>query len=164
MFENDTPPCSILIDKEGHWFHKGMEMVRRDFIRLFYRNMEIDQTGRYIIAMAGDRCYVDVEDTPFVVWRTTVENDDREGTLFSLYLSDDSREALDPETLSVGDGDVLYCRVRNRGFPARFSRPAYYQLAEYIEEGEEGFFLPVNGRRYPVSPQEKDKNCNYSAR
>ncbi len=164
MFKKDTPPCSILIDKEGHWFHKGMEMVRRDFIRFFYRNMEVDAKGRYIIAMAGDRCYVDVEDTPYVIWGIAFENDDQKGAHVSLYLSDDSMEELDPETLSVGDKDVLYCRVRNRAFPARFNRPAYYQLAEYIKEDKEGFFLPVMGRRYPVSPQGKDKNCNYSAR
>lgn len=150
MFENDIPPCSILIDKEGRWFHKGLEMIRRDIVQLFYRNMRADSKGRYIITMAGDRCYVDVEDTPFVVWRTVVSDDDRNGSRFSLYLSDDSTEELDPETLEVGDGNVLYCKVRNGDFPARFSRPAYYQLAKYIEEENNVFFLPANGRKYPI--------------
>ena len=43
------PPCLIFIDKEGRWFHEGVEMIRRDFIRMFYRNMELDGEGRYVI-------------------------------------------------------------------------------------------------------------------
>ena len=150
MIQNDIPPCSILINKEGRWFHKGLEMIRRDFIRMFYQHMEVDSRGRYIITMAGDQCYVEVEDTPFVVWRTVVRNDDRNGARFSLYLSDDNAEDLDPETLEVGDGNILYCKVRNGSFPARFNRPAYYQLAKYIEEENGDFLLPVRGRKYPI--------------
>ena len=63
------PPCMIFIDKEGRWFHKGAEMIRRDFIRLFYSNMELDSEGRYVIFWNGQRCLVDVEDTAFVVQR-----------------------------------------------------------------------------------------------
>ena len=64
---NDLPPCLIFIDKEGHWHHEGVEMIRRDFIRLFYENMEMDSLGRYVINWGGKRCYVEVEDTAFVV-------------------------------------------------------------------------------------------------
>ncbi len=156
MIENDIPPCSILIDKEGRWFHKGLEMIRRDIIQLFYRNMLKDSKGRYIVAMAGEQCYVDVEDTPFVVWRT-VNAADRNGTRFTLVLSDDSKEDLDPETLEVGEKNVLYCKVRNGDFPARFSRPAYYQLAEYIEEENGDFLLPVNGRKYPIRNRQAEE-------
>jgi len=150
MIQNDIPPCSILINKEGRWFHKGLEMIRRDFIRMFYQHMEMDSKGRYIITMAGDQCYVEVEDTPFVVWRTVVSNDNLNGARFSLYLSDDNAEDLDPETLEVGDGNILYCKVRKGSFPARFNRPAYYQLAKYIEEENGNFLLPVSGRKYPI--------------
>lgn len=150
MNENEIPPCLISIDKEGRWFYKGVEMIRRDFIRLFYENMEAGPDGRCIITLAGDRCYVEVEDTPFVVWRTEAEPDDSGFLRFFLYLSDDSQEELNPETLHLGKNNVLYCRVRNRAFPARFNRSAYYQLAEHIEEKDGEFFLPVNGRHYPI--------------
>ena len=151
MGGSDIPPCMILIDKEGRWFHKGLEMIHREFIKLFYQHMEIDLQGRYVITLAGDRCYVDVEDTPYVVWRTSVTNDEGKDQRFSLHLSDDSLEDLDPGTLMVGDGNVLYCKVRNGTFPARFSRPAYYQLAEYIEEEDGVFYLSLKGRRYPIN-------------
>lgn len=150
MSENAIPPCSIWIDKEGRWFYKGIEMIRRDFIRLFYENMEPGADGRCIITLAGDRCYVEVEDTPFVVWQTEVGPDDSGDMRFFLHLSDDSQEELNPETLHVGKDNVLYCRVRDRAFPARFNRSAYYQLAEHIEEKNGEFFLPVKDRYYPV--------------
>jgi len=149
MISKDLPPCLIYIDKEGQWFHKGVEMVHREFIRLFYQNMELDEQGQYIISLRGDRCYVEVEDTPFVVWRVVFEdkNDSNEST-FGLYLSDDSREDLSPQTLYLGEENVLYCKVKDRAFPARFCRAAYYQIADYIEEEEGKYFLPLNGKKY----------------
>lgn len=154
MTEIDIPPCLIFIDKEGKWFHKGLEMIHRDFIKLFYENMTMDNKGRYIISMAGDRCYVEVEDTPFVVWRTEVTNDEQKGNRFFLVLSDDTREELDPETLFVGKEDVLYCRIRDRAYLARFSRPAYYQLASYVEEENGIFSLSVRGHNVPIMTSE----------
>ena len=47
--EEALPPCLIHIDKEGRWFHKGVEMVRREFVRSFYQQMELDDAGQYII-------------------------------------------------------------------------------------------------------------------
>ncbi len=150
MSGHEIPPCGILIDREGRWFYQGQEMVRRDFIRLFYRNMERDGSGRYLITLAGDRCYLDVEDAPYVVWRTVKKGEEPGTRHFMLHLSDDSREELVPETLYVGRDHVLYCRVRGGDFPARFSRPAYYQLAEFIEEKDGDFVLPAKGMRYPI--------------
>ncbi len=149
MAEKDIPPCLIYIDKDGRWFHKGVEMIHREFIRLFYQNMTIDSQGRYTINWQGERCYVDVEDTAFIVRRALFNGPDQTGSSrFVLYLSDDSQEELLPETLYVGKANILYCKVKDRVFPARFSRSAYYQLAEYIEEEEDMFFLPLNGKKY----------------
>ena len=65
--KNDLPPCLIFIDREGRWFHKGAEMIRRNIIALFYQNMELDSKGRHVITRNNRRCYVEVEDTAFVV-------------------------------------------------------------------------------------------------
>jgi hypothetical protein len=153
---DDMPPCEIFIDKEGRWFHHGAEIVRRDIIRHFYANMQRDSRGRYVLHWDGNACSVEVEDTAFVVRRV-----DGKETAFFLHLSDDSVERLSPETLSVGRENVLYCAVKNGRFPARFTRAAYYQLADHIEEGEEGggFFLRAGERKHPIlwaqQPHEK---------
>jgi hypothetical protein len=140
------PPCEILIDKEGRWFHNGVEIIRRDFIQLFSGHMERDGQGRYILTWEGKPCFVEVEDTAFVVRRVDEENGS-----FSLHLSDDSIEDLLPETLSVGPDNIPYCMVKNGRFSARFTRTAYYQIARYIEGGEgPGFFLRVGGKKHPI--------------
>lgn len=145
---SDIPPCLIFIDKEGRWFHKGAEMIHRETIRLFYDHMSMDPMGRYIIDWAGERCYVEVEDMAFVVRGVTPNGIEGEGLHgFQLLLSDDTMEDLQPETLSVGKDHVLYCQVKGR-FPARFSRPAYYQLAVHIEEEAGAYYLPFQGMKY----------------
>ncbi|MFC1534896.1 hypothetical protein ACFL7M_16200, partial [Thermodesulfobacteriota bacterium] len=150
--EKDIPPCLIYIDKEGRWFHKGAEMIHREIIRHLYEHMEIDPRGRYIIDLRGDRCYVDVEDVPFIIRRTVLKVTDQAGnSRIILYLSDDGQEDLSPETLYVGNDNVIYCRVKGGAFPARFSRAAYYQLAEYIEEENERYYLPLNGKKYFIA-------------
>jgi uncharacterized protein len=145
---SDIPPCFISIDKEGRWFHKGAEMIQRQIIRLFYEHMSMDPMGRYIIDWAGERCYVEVEDTAFVVRAVTPNGIEGEGLQdLQLLLSDDTIEDLQPETLSIGKEHVLYCRVKGL-FPARFSRPAYYQLAAHIEEEAGGYYLLLHGMKY----------------
>jgi hypothetical protein len=148
---DEISPCLIHIDKEGHWYHKGREMIHRELIQLFYENMELDRKGRYVIQWSGERCYVEVEDTAFVIWQAALEDS---GTTCSeritLRLSDFTQEELLPETLFVGKKEVLYCKVKDGRFPARFNRPAYYQLTQHIQEENGVFYLPLNGRKYSI--------------
>lgn len=149
MNDPDMPPCLIFIDKEGRWFHKGAEMVHRDIVRFFYAHMALEDSGRYVIRWGEERCFLEVEDTAFVVQKADFQ--EKEGLQeFQLSLSDDTKERLLPETLFLGEANVLYCRVKEGRFPARFLRPAYYQLAGFVEEEDGGFHLPLNGRKYPI--------------
>ncbi len=142
----DLPRCLIRIDKEGRWFHEGREMIHRGFIRLFYEHMELDEQGRTVIRWQGQRCVVDVEDTAFVVRRADVEPD-----RVRVLLSDDTLETLRLDTLHVGEGYVLYGRVKEERFPARFTRPAYYQLAAHVEEIEGRYVLRLaSGEAHPL--------------
>ncbi len=65
-------------------------------------------------------------------------------------LNDGEREPLDPETLEVGAQNVLYCRVKEGRFRARFLRPAYYHLSSRFEAEGERFFVRIGPRRYPL--------------
>ncbi|MGO9311457.1 MAG: hypothetical protein ACLQDI_01855 [Syntrophobacteraceae bacterium] len=62
-------------------------------------------------------------------------------------------EVLDLDTLAVGRDNILYCKVLQRRFLARFSRPAYYQLAEFVREDDGGqdFYIELSGKKYPIS-------------
>lgn len=141
----------IRIDKEGVWHYNGAVMFRKEIVNFFYQHLRQDESGKYLIELENDRCYLEVEDTPFVVRavHATLSEQETQKT-FQLLLSDDTLDTLDPETLWIGQDDVLYCLVKDRRFKARFLRPAYYQLADDIEHDEvrDSFYIPMNGKSY----------------
>jgi hypothetical protein len=121
------PESDIRIDADGVWFYRGVEMTRRDIISLFYEHLQRDSAGRYFIEMNGQRRLMVVEDAAYVVWSLRWS----EESAF-LLLSDDSVEIFEPDTLRIAANHVPYCLVKNRRFEARFSRAAYYRLAERL--------------------------------
>jgi hypothetical protein len=132
LLEDGAPPYELRIDSEGRWFHEGVEIIREEIRTLFSRHLVRHEDGSYWVRMENDEAPVVVEDVPFVVVRVT--RGQHGG--FTLLLSDGTSEALDARTIVFRDSNVPYCRVR-AGLEARFSRPAYYQLAEFIEYDEE---------------------------
>jgi len=147
----DIPPCQIRIDKEGVWYYKGAEMFRKEIVNFFYQNLRQDETGNYLIELEKDLCYLEVEDTAYVVRSVRQTLSEKDGkAVFYLLLSDDTVDLLDPATLRIGKENVLYCTVKEDRFEARFLRPAYYQLAGDIEydEDRDKYFIPLNGERY----------------
>jgi hypothetical protein len=157
----DSPLCQIRIDKEGVWYYKGAEMFRKEIVNFFYQNLRQDETGNYLIELEKDLCYLEVEDTAFVVRSVRQALSEKDGnTVFYLLLSDDTVDLLDPATLRIGKENVLYCTVKADRFEARFLRPAYYQLAGDIEydEDRDKYFIPLNGERYYL----KDENHRQS--
>lgn len=146
------PPCMIYVDKEGSWFHKGARIIHRELLLLFYQCLCVDDQGHYIIKFKNQVCRLDVEDTPFVVLRTDFLRAGGDGATerFILHLVDDTKEELAPETLTIGPDHVLYCKIRGGKLRARFSRPSYYQLAQYVEEEPETgrHFVCLNNKKY----------------
>jgi hypothetical protein len=155
----DIPPCHIRVDRDGVWHYHGAEIIQRKIVEHFYRHLELDERGRYIIHWRGEKCYLDVEDTPYVVWSVTeVRSDNDDLQMVLLGLSDGTEETLDPASLYIGPGNVPYCRIRHSRFTARFSRKAYYQLARLIEEDPEqgGFFVQLGPRRCHIDLEEEE--------
>jgi len=138
----------IKIDKNGVWFYNGMEMFRKDIVKLFYDHLKRDESGKYIIELGDDRSVIEVEDAPYVV--KAVYKKDK---YIEILLNDSTTEKLDPSSLRVGRENVLYCTVRDEKFEARFSRAAYYQIAEFIEYKNEknSFYIPLNKRNYYIN-------------
>ena len=144
----------IRIDKEGVWYYKGAHMFRKEILNVFFEHLTIDACGKYLIELGEERCYLDVEDTAFIVaavYKTQLPDNGR--AQIDILLSDDSCEKLEMQSLHVGSDNVLYCRVKEGKFTARFSRNSYYQLAEFIEQSENGnhFFININGERYIIN-------------
>ena len=150
--KEDTQPFShdIRIDKEGAWYYRGAEMFRKDIVDLLYRHLRRDEKGRYLIEFDSERSYVDVEDTPFVIKAIYRSPSHEKEDSIDLLMPDGGMEKLDPSTLRIGDNDALYCTISRQGFDARFSRASYYQIAEYIEQEHDAYFISLNGHRYYI--------------
>lgn len=148
---DESSPYHIKIDKEGVWYHGGEEIERKKIWLLFLEHLERDEKGKYLIHLGREKFYIQVEDTPFLVTGVTcVPASSSTRGHYLIRLNDGTTEVLRPETLRIGDGNVLYCEVKEEKFDARFNRPSYYALARYIEcEQDTGrHYLLINGKRH----------------
>jgi uncharacterized protein len=151
MTENNKtlPPCMIFVGKEGKWYHDGAEIIHRPIFLWMIQSLEKTEDGLFIVHLNNQKCYLEVEDTPLVVTQVSFSAEGPEQVI--LTLNDDSQEALDPGTLRINRESILYCTVKKGGFPARFLRPAYYQIAEKISEDDRGgFSLLLNDQGFPI--------------
>lgn len=143
-WQGKYPPCQIRMDTEGKLWGEGRPMIHPGIIELVHQSVHFED-GIYYLELDGKRCQLEVDDTFYVV--TGVAPEDQG---LAVSLNDGSTETLDPASLWVGDADVMYCQVKGGALPARFTRQAYYQVAQWIEEDGEGFALVLGGRRYPL--------------
>ncbi len=136
----------LRIDRDGGWFHEGEEVTHEGILESLRQGLLVDSGGHFL-QIGPVRVPVEVEDAPFVVVRFEAD-----GEGWALWLSDGSREALDPASLTLRSGEVPYCRVKEGRFEARFSRAAAWQLLQCVEAEPGGGppTLAAFGRRYPL--------------
>ena len=156
LSEDALLPCGIVIDREGDWHYRGSRMERSDIVSHLCQHMRRDEaSGLYIVQLGKQRCYLEVEDTPLAI-TGVLHSEEREGDrpeqLLLTIKHLETQELLDPDSLWIGEQNVLYCRVKEDGIPARFLRPAYYQLAEFIHEDKKQnrFYLSLGGKRFYI--------------
>jgi hypothetical protein len=144
----------LRLDREGRWWHEGQRVTHAGLARALHRWLDRLEDGRFVVRLDARRlAYVEVEDAPYAVRRIRVDGRGGRRRVW-LLLSDGSEEELDYGSLAVSTADnALYCRVKG-GLLARFSRPAYYRLAELIEPAGGGFVLRAAAARWPIGKRE----------
>ncbi len=145
----------VRVTERGRWLHGGTPLHPR-VSKLFARSIVPHEDGRYSIVLRGDEEVIEVEDTAFFVESMSLSERD-DGLLDSVLLriSDGREEPLDPRTLMISAGSVLYARVIRHGLsvPCRFPPSLYHRLALHVEEDrDDGFVLPLGGKRWPIGP------------
>lgn len=148
----------ISVDQEGEWFYGERPIFRKEILETFYECLRLLEDGRYALEWQGRLHPITVADTPFVITRVDrVTNGAAEAHILLTLKHLKDTEPLDPSSLWVGRDNVLYCRVRRGRFPARFSRPAYYQVAQWIEPvDDDRFALRLGERLYPIAQPTED--------
>ena len=138
----------LRIDRDGLWYHEDTEVTHEGILASLRDGLLRDADGHYL-QIGPVRVPVEVDDAPLVVVR--VEAD---GEGLAVILNDGSREALQPETVRLGPGEVPYATVKEGRFQARFSRAAAYQLLQRLEDDpESGRAALVLGPRRWIIPR-----------
>jgi hypothetical protein len=136
---------TLRIDRDGDWWDGDVQITHAGILGNLRGSLKRDGDGYFIQTRV--RIPVEVADAPFVVERI-----ERQGDTLRAWLNDGSEQEVDPATLRIGRGDVPYCGIA-RGFEARLTRAAAYQLlalAEYDERSGRGA-LRLGAREYPLA-------------
>ena len=143
----------ITLTRNGIWIADGVEISHEPTRRLFARSLKRDDQG-YSLHVGRETKRINVEDTAYFVVR--VDGEPAHG--FELTLSDESRETLDPRTLSYRPGRLI-CRIKNEKSPdaedAKFLHAPYFDLLRHLEEDAQGYFLKIGGIRVPLAPKSR---------
>ncbi len=139
------------VDDEGVLWHRGSELEDPKILRLFMSDLETlprpDREYQWRVSCMGEECRVSAEDVPYVVQQW-----ERKNQGIQLVFPGDYREMLDPTTLFVGKGNVLYCKVRGGKFTARFKRQPYLDLSKLIQfdPKKKIYYLTLGEKSYPI--------------
>jgi hypothetical protein len=141
--------AAIKVDRDGVWYFEEREIIRKEILSLFYDSLHLDD-DRYYVEINGERQYLEVEDTIFLVQVAELVTHGEEA--FWIKLNDGTEEQLDLTTFRIAEGNIPYCLVKGGRFPARFLRLPFYQVAQHALHDEETdeYFLLLNGRRIPL--------------
>lgn len=121
----------MVIHKDGSWWHEGVKIQRDKLTRLFASILR-KEGEEYFILTPVEKWRIQVEDRPFVVTMIEQKKDHIEVITNTGDLLIINREH--PLELSELNGEKIpEIEVRN-GLKARFSRNAFYDLAELAEE------------------------------
>lgn len=134
--ERWNPPLSgdidIVIKVDGTWLHEGSPIVREKLMQLFASILK-KEGDEYFLVTPVEKWRIRVEDAPFVVQLISAEGSGQQQQLNVVTNVGDGFVMGKGHGLVMrrdGQGeDVPYVEVR-AGLYAKFSRNAYYQLAE----------------------------------
>jgi len=140
----------LSIDEEGRFLVHGEPVTHGRTLEVLWRSLVRLPDGDWQVSVGGESAFVRVGETPWAV-RSAVAVPGG----ITLWLSDGSREPLDPRTLRVGRDGVLRCTLAS-GEPARFTRAAQLAVGERLEEdpaSPSGFRLALGGGSHPVGAE-----------
>lgn len=128
----------LSLDKEGRWRHEGDLITHERTLAALNRGLHVRPDGQVTVRVGPQWAFVRVDVAPYFVRNLRFVGDNggrgEPPQHVELLLSDETREVLDPESLTlVGDGE-LYCGVKGHSTVARFLRAAYHNLVPLLVE------------------------------
>lgn len=137
----------IRLDARGNWTHEGLDFENDRVIALFSRSVARTEGGTWVLEIGRFTYPIVVEDTGFFV-----DHVDWSSAPPTLYLSDQTQQPLDLQTLQYHEGGRLYCLIKDGKFRARFKRDPYHSIMDLLEEEDDQIFLVHGKERVLLSP------------
>ena len=127
----------LFINRQGEWFHEGVQFQREALAKLFASILRKDG-DEYFVLTPVEKWRIRVEDAPFLITQLDLINPGPEQQL-QLQTSQGDRVWVDAEhplwlvTDSITGEPSPYVRVRDR-LDGLLARSVFYQLIELAEE------------------------------
>jgi len=150
--ERWTPELSgdidIRIDSEGRWFHEGGQIERPALVGLFARILRRESDSQYYLVTPTEKWRIRVADYPLRV--VAVERLVVDGALAVVAtVNNNMSYAMSPEyPIALCAGEEGAYITLDYGLSAKFDRPAWYQLCEWVVTGADGHYLESAGTRF----------------
>lgn len=135
----------IRLTKNGVWLSDTVEIDHEQTRRMFAKSLEHDAQG-WLLKIGRETKRIEVEDTAYFV--TRIEGSATQG--FEVCLSDESREKLDPSTLSYRPGRLV-CRIKKGKEEAKFLHAPYFEILKDLEEDDTSYWLKLGGKRVQLT-------------
>lgn len=137
----------LRLDTEGRWFHDGDPFEHPRLTELFNRGLDVHpETGEAIVHVGDRWCYVQADDTPFVVVRLERDAPGGPGAL----LNNGERHPLPADALETPDGEIVYA-VLTPNRRARIGRGVWNALVDDVVEIEgDTLGVALAGRIFPI--------------
>jgi hypothetical protein len=124
------------VDKDCNWFQDDKPITHRGIYNFNYKNLKISDDGEFFVQEGNSKAFVKFEDKPFLVRSVDLISRNQ----ISLNLNDSTIEKLDVQTLYF-ENNIPYCKIKEKLFDAKFSRPALYQISQAIDLVDEKYFI-----------------------
>lgn len=129
------------IGRDGTWYYRGSPINRLPLVKLFASVLRRESDGSFWLVTPAERGRVVVEDAPFLAVAVDKQGVGRDqGLIFRTNL-DEIVTAGPEHPLRIDTAEdgtpAPYIMVR-LGLEARLSRPVFYELVEFGEEGTIG--------------------------
>lgn len=135
----------IRLTRNGIWLSDSVEIDHEQTRRMFAKSLERDAKG-WLLKIGSETKRIEVEDTAYFV--TRIEGTPSQG--IDVCLSDESRERLDPATLTYRPGR-LACRIKGGKEEAKFLHAPYFELLKNLQEDDSFYWLDLGGKRVQLT-------------
>lgn len=128
------------IDREGVWHYAGSEIKRQRLINLFASIMRKDPDGHWLVTPV-EKVAVAVEDAPFVAGEMQVKGEGEARRLVFRTNVGDVVAANEEHPLrleAAPDGGFRPYLCVRAGLEARLTRPVALELADLLENADDG--------------------------